>query len=151
MRRATLLLLPVCALGLACTAPPPSAAPAETSPAAEPAPEPAETPAAGDDAGAGFADPKSVDGAADSATPDAPAKTPADPALETRIKQKFGEACRLERTCGDLLGVDCKAAVDGPYYYAQRDDLKTIATCGGACMSGRCVDCPPKAWTCPTY
>ena len=142
MRRATLTLL----LALsACTAPPPSAAPA-----AEPAPEPAETPAeapAADEQAAGFADPKHIEPGA----PDAPPKTPADPELERRVKEKFGDTCRLERSCGDLLGVDCKAAVDGPYYYAQRDDLKTVATCGGACMSGRCVDCPPKAWTCPTY
>ena len=79
------------------------------------------------------------------------AQPPPDPALAARVQDKFGERCKLERSCGELLGVDCGAAVDGPYYYVQKSDLKTVATCGGACMGGRCTDCPPKAWTCATY
>lgn len=133
----------------ACSGQTSATAPAEAPPQLEPEPDakaekPAEKPAEAEEAN--FADPKAVD--------DPPAEkpaTPTDPALATRIKERFGADCRLERTCGDLLGVDCKAAVDGPYYYAQKSDLKTVATCGGACMGGRCTDCPPKAWTCPTY
>ena len=61
--------------------------------------------------------------------------------------QRFGEACRPERSCGGMIGVDCNAAVDGPYYYVAQADLKVVSTCGGACRLG-CTDCPPKAWTC---
>ncbi len=139
MRSLTLALLLACA----CSGPPAS------TPSATP-PTPATTPAApapandGDD-NPGFADPKTP---ADE--PPAPAKTPDDPALAAKITKQFGEHCKLERSCGDLLGVDCQSAVDGPYYYVNRRDLKTVATCGGACRRG-CTDCPPKAWTCPTY
>jgi hypothetical protein len=138
---ALLLTLAACSGQTSATAPaeaPPQALPEPDKTAEKPADAPAEE--------ANFADPKAVD--------DPPAEKPepaTDPALANRVKERFGADCRLERTCGDLLGVDCKAAVDGPYYYAQKSDLKTVATCGGACMSGRCTDCPPKAWTCPTY
>lgn len=138
---------------VACSAPPPSAAPARTEAAA---PKPADAPAApaagdaaGDDDGkddGGFADPKLGE-----EPPPQPRPEPIDdPALTTRVQERFGERCRPERTCGELLGIDCGAAVDGPYYYVQKTDLKKISTCGGACMRG-CTDCPPKAWTCPTY
>lgn len=134
---------------VACSAPPPSAAPARTEAAApKPADEPA-APAARDDDGkddGGFADPKLGE-----EPPPQPRPEPIDdPALTTRVQERFGERCRPERTCGELLGIDCGAAVDGPYYYVQKTDLKQISTCGGACMRG-CTDCPPKAWTCPTY
>ena len=130
-------LLPALALLLACDAP--SSAPSSTPPPARPA-----TPT--EDEHPGFADPKTVD-----TPPPAPPQVPVDAALAARITRKFGELCKHERSCGDLLGIDCQSAADGPYYYAQRSDLKTVATCGGACMSGSCTDCPPKAWTCPTY
>lgn len=160
--RSTLAAL---ALLLACSGPPssaPSATPS-TTPAPEPAvpledpratqparaePEPAPAkPTPAEEDNGGFADPKT---AADEPPRTAP-KPPADPALAARIKERFGERCTHERSCGDLLGIDCQSAADGPYYYVQRRDLKTVATCGGACMTGQCTDCPPKAWTCPTY
>jgi len=74
-----------------------------------------------------------------------------DPKLAARIKKTFGESCRLERICGDLLGIDCKAAVDGPYYYVKPGSLEKVSTCGGACMGGRCTNCPPAEWDCDTY
>lgn len=136
---------------VACSAPPPSAAPARTEAAA---PQPAavdrrdvEKDDDGKDDG-GFADPKLGE-----EPPPQPGPEPEpidDPALTTRVQERFGERCRPERFCGELLGVDCGAAVDGPYYYVQKTDLKPISTCGGACMRG-CTNCPPKAWTCPTY
>jgi hypothetical protein len=154
MRSLTLALL---LLGCACdgpASPPPAAPPA---PAAQPTPDPAPaatpsatspaTPPADGDDNPGFADPKT---AAGDAPPPAAPKTDDDPALAAKITRQFGERCKLERSCGDLLGIDCQSAVDGPYYYVQRRDLKTVATCGGACRRG-CTDCPPKAWTCPTY
>jgi hypothetical protein len=74
-----------------------------------------------------------------------------DAKLAARIKKTFGERCRLERTCGDLLGIDCDAAVDGPYYYVKPGSLEKVSTCGGACMGGKCVNCPPAEWDCATY
>ena len=68
----------------------------------------------------------------------------------TRVARRF-PGCRLERRCQALLGVDCDSAVDGVYLYVREADLEVVATCGGACMSGACTDCPPHAWTCPTY
>lgn len=63
----------------------------------------------------------------------------------------FGTACRLERICGALWGVDCGAATDGPYLYVEPQSLEVVATCGGACMTQPCLDCPPQGWVCPTY
>jgi hypothetical protein len=79
------------------------------------------------------------------------APPPVDGALAAEVHKKFGGRCRLERSCGELLGIDCNAAVDGPYFYAQKSDLKIVSTCGGACMSGGCTQCPPAEWTCETY
>jgi hypothetical protein len=67
---------------------------------------------------------------------------------EQRIKEAFGEACKAEKTCGALLGIDCNAAVDGPYYYVKAGTLEVVARCGGFCMGGGCTNCPPKEWTC---
>lgn len=82
-------------------------------------------------------------------------KPPPDAERDESIKKRFGQNCRLERTCGPLWGIDCQAAVDGPYEYVRvrKDRLEQITTCGGACMGGRCTNCPPKkeGWTCPTY
>jgi len=159
MLRPALLLSLVMA---ACSGQPRSAAPAESGPAPSepapsepapsdpvtpptPAPTSAPTPEPERDDG-GFADPKIAEETAPAAVP--PAMT--DPVLIARVKQRFGEACRPERSCGGLLGVDCNAAVDGPYYYVEHADLKVVSTCGGACMRG-CTDCPPKAWACATY
>lgn len=75
----------------------------------------------------------------------------ADPELEARIKKTFGDNCRLERKCKDMLGIDCQAATDGPYYYVVPETLEKISTCGGACMGGKCTNCPPKEWTCAVY
>lgn len=78
-----------------------------------------------------------------------------DAERDAMVHGRFGNRCRLERTCGPLWGVDCEAAVDGPYYYVRvrPDRLETISTCGGACQGGRCTSCPPKAegWTCAVY
>jgi hypothetical protein len=156
MLRAALL---VSLVMTACSGQPSSAPPAQSGPFdAEPAAAPAAAPTAAptpaeptaepeqerDDGG--FADPKIAEETAPAAT--SPAMT--DPALIARVKQRFGEDCRPERSCGGLLGVDCKAAVDGPYYYVEQADLKVVSTCGGACMRG-CTDCPPRAWACATY
>lgn len=124
-----------------------SSRPAGPASPASPASPDATPPAEPADEGASFASPKQVDTPPTKASPGGPP----DPELAARIKERFGDRCRYERACGDLVGVDCDAAVDGPYYYVTRKDLKTVSTCGGACMGGKCTDCPPKAWTCPTY
>lgn len=147
MTRVALLTLLLAACDGATTSPPPSPAstPAPT-PADKPAstPTPAETP---EPEGAGFASPQQAD---DDTKPAPPTGAPPEPELVARIKERYGDGCKYERACGDLVGIDCGAAVDGPYYYATRKDLEKVATCGGACRRG-CTDCPPKAWTCPTY
>jgi hypothetical protein len=143
MLRPAVLLLSL--VTTACSGQPPSAPPAQSGPA----PAEVETPPANEperDDG-GFADPKVAE---QTATPEVPAAMK-DPALVARVKQQFGERCRPERSCGDMLGVDCDAAVDGPYYYVAQTDLKVVSRCGGACMSGGCTECPPKAWSCATY
>ncbi|MDC0674694.1 hypothetical protein [Nannocystis radixulma] len=107
---------------------------------------PASSPAPAESEGAGFAAPPPAD-----EQPRGASSTEVPPELAERIKAKFGDNCRYERACGDLVGVDCNAAVDGPYHYVRRDSLEVVSRCGGACMGGGCTDCPPKAWTCPTY
>ena len=145
MTRTTLALLLTLAGCDGATSPASSPPPATPTPSStdKPADKPADKPV---DDGANFASPKP---ASDSKA-EPPPGGPPDPALAARIKEKFGDRCSYERACGELVGVDCGAAVDGPYYYVTRKDLTTVSTCGGACRMG-CTDCPPKAWTCPTY
>jgi hypothetical protein len=86
--------------------------------------------------------------AAPSAAPSASA-TPE----ETRaaaIKGRFGTSCRLTRECAGLWGIDCDAAIDGPYYYVEAQTLKVVARCGGYCDGATCTNCPPRTWTCAT-
>ncbi|MEZ4451408.1 MAG: hypothetical protein R3B09_18150 [Nannocystaceae bacterium] len=126
--------------GASSTPPPESTAQGERvamPPNADPAVDPAE--------GKSFATPPPTDDPIQNPPP------PDDPALAARVREKFGEGCRLERICGDMAGVDCNSAADGPYYYVRKADLSTITTCGGACMGGGCTECPPKGWTCGTY
>ncbi len=60
---------------------------------------------------------------------------------------RYGSDCKIAATCGDLVGVNCRAEVDGPYYYVRKGSGEIVSTCGGACMTG-CTNCPPKEWTC---
>jgi hypothetical protein len=70
-----------------------------------------------------------------------------------------GNGCehRVEKSCNDLIYVDCGAGRDGFAYYVRADNGRIISTCGGACRKGgdECETlCPPPAWTCggtPTY
>lgn len=65
--------------------------------------------------------------------------------------KKYGNNCRVERTCGNIVGIDCQSNLDGPYYYVDSDSGDIISTCGGACMGGQCTNCPPSGWDCGTY
>lgn len=58
--------------------------------------------------------------------------------------------CKIQAYCGDLVGVNCKAEIDGPYFYIKKDTGKIVSTCGGYCRGG-CTNCPPKEWTCETH
>ena len=72
--------------------------------------------------------------------------------LARRVRERLGAECTVHRECEDLLGIDCNAAADGPYYYVRAQDLEVVAKCGGHCMMAPCEDCPPDAWTCePAY
>lgn len=131
------LVLAACSGGVPGSTPPP---------APNDAPGPA-APAGEDDGGAGFADP-----AQPAETPaQPPPATDVPPALAAKIREQFGERCSYERACGELIGVDCQSAVDGPYYYVRRDSLEVVSRCGGYCRGNPCTECPPKGWTCATY
>ena len=114
----------------------------------QPADAPADAPASPEEQEANFASPPHTDPG-----PIAGPSASGDSELDARIKEKHGQSCRFARACGDeMIGIDCNAAADGPYYYAKRSDLEIISTCGGACMGGDCTNCPPKEWTCsPDY
>jgi hypothetical protein len=71
-----------------------------------------------------------------------------EPTQDDRIKEQFGSTCKADKTCQGVLGIDCNAAVDGPYYYVKVGSLEVVSRCGGFCMGGRCTNCPPKEWTC---
>lgn len=142
------------ALGLAgwgCnspSAPPPSQTPAPSDPVSAPDPAPAPAPEPDPDADGNFVPPADPPPAAAPADPPLSAE---DAELDQRIKKKFGNQCRFERRCGEMVGADCNAAADGPYYYLQAKTLEKVSTCGGACMMGNCTNCPPKGWNCPSY
>jgi hypothetical protein len=86
-----------------------------------------------------------------SATAASPATPPATDARDARIRARLGNACRLERACGALWGIDCEAAIDGPYYYVKAETLERVSACGGFCRGAECTSCPPSEWACPTY
>jgi hypothetical protein len=66
----------------------------------------------------------------------------ADEDDRVRVAYEFGRGCGLERVCGDLWGIDCGAASDGPYYYVRAEDLRVLSSSWAA---------PPKRWNCPLY
>lgn len=132
------LLALVTAVLVGCTNPAPAQTPEATAAPTTPA-DPA------GDEGANFASPPQA-----AQEPPAEPAPPDDPQLAARVQEKFGDGCRLERVCGDLAGVDCNSAADGPYYYVRKADLETVSTCGGACRRG-CTECPPPTWSCATY
>jgi len=75
---------------------------------------------------------------------------PPDTERDKRIAKQYGNQCRLERTCGALWGIDCGAAVGGPYYYVRAGSLATVSACGGFCTMTRCTQCPPRDFACAT-
>ncbi len=119
----------------------------------EPAPEPA-TPATASPipATAPTASPGTGATAAadDGAIPDDVAK-----ALAARYPGAPDGACSPPVVCGDLVKIDCGAAVDGPLHFVKRKTGEEVSLCGGACFHpmGKQVEvcktlCPPPEWTC---
>lgn len=57
--------------------------------------------------------------------------------------------CSIQKTCGELVGIDCMSEVDGPYYYVEKSTGRIISSCGGICDTPNgCSNCPPKEWSC---
>lgn len=75
-------------------------------------------------------------------------------ALRRLVLSDLPGGCTLDARCGDLVGVDCGSAADGPYYYVEALSGRILEYCGGACMvppspgSPYCRRCPPAGWTC---
>jgi hypothetical protein len=61
------------------------------------------------------------------------------------VKAKYGKACEIEETCGDMLYVDCNSEIDGPAYYLDKEG-EIIGTAGGFCHGQSCTGAPPR-WT----
>jgi hypothetical protein len=71
------------------------------------------------------------------------------------VPKKYGLTCTLDKSCGDIVGIDCNAAVDGPYYYVNKVSGDIISKCGGFCLTSDPEQleicrtmCPPPAWDC---
>jgi hypothetical protein len=76
-----------------------------------------------------------------------------EPSQNTFDVKKFGPNCKLVSTCGDLVSVDCGAAVDGSFDYVNIKTNEVVSSCGGNCMSPESreyckANCPPKEWKC---
>ena len=67
--------------------------------------------------------------------------------------KKFGRVCEYAGECGNIVAVNCRAEVDGPFLYVDKETEEVIEYCGGHCMTddptGKyCQNCPPKDWDC---
>ena len=63
----------------------------------------------------------------------------------------YGPLCgEIVGICNDLVAVNCRAEVDGPFYYVNRRSGEIVGRCGGECFrpEGCPTPCPPKEWTC---
>ena len=66
---------------------------------------------------------------------------------DLKIKQKFGQECKITEKCDDMIYVDCNAAADGPAYYLDKN-LNVIGESGGLCMRGKCSGAPKEWFDC---
>ena len=62
----------------------------------------------------------------------------------------YGPLCgEIVGACNNLVAINCKAEVDGPFYYVDVRSGEVVGRCGGECIPGGCPTlCPPKEWTC---
>jgi hypothetical protein len=61
--------------------------------------------------------------------------------------KNYGVECELAGSCGDIVSVNCKAEVDGPFYYVDKNTGEILEYCGGYCMMDSleyCQHCPPE-------
>ena len=62
----------------------------------------------------------------------------------------YGFYCEKAGSCNNLVAINCKAEVDGPFYYVDAETGEITEYCGGYCMVDSeiyCKNCPPKKWT----
>jgi hypothetical protein len=92
-------------------------------------------------------------------TSGATTSTELSPEVSRSIAERFPGppegGCSAPEVCGELVRVDCGAAVDGPLHYLERKDGSIVSNCGGACFRpvGAQIEvceklCPPPGWTC---
>jgi len=67
--------------------------------------------------------------------------------------KKYGRECEYAGQCGNIVAINCRAEVDGPFYYVDKNIGNIIEYCGGHCMrndpTGKyCQNCPPVDWNC---
>lgn len=63
----------------------------------------------------------------------------------------YGDDCQIDQECGNLVGIDCNSAADGPYLYVNKNTEIIVEYCGGYCMGNDpevCQNCPPLEWNC---
>lgn len=74
--------------------------------------------------------------------------------IKTGINVKqYGLTCKYAGRCGEIIAIDCGAAVDGPFYYVDATNGEILEYCGGYCMTPNpsnqyCQNCPPQDWNC---
>ena len=68
---------------------------------------------------------------------------------------KSAPDCKIVDYCGDTATVNCRAEVDGPFFYVNKYSGEILEYCGGYCLmplesrEGKyCQNCPPKDWNC---
>lgn len=67
--------------------------------------------------------------------------------------KKYGAGCEYAGQCGNIVAINCRAEVDGPFYYIDKQTGGIVEYCGGYCMgddpTGKyCQHCPPEGWSC---
>ncbi len=77
-----------------------------------------------------FAQPRASAEPAMSVAPSASAVTSPEEARVAAIRARFGNSCRLARECAGMWGIDCDAALGGPFYYVEAQTLEVVARCG---------------------
>lgn len=73
-----------------------------------------------------------------------------DPTTKEINPKAYGPLCGVVGTCNDLVAINCRAEVDGPFYYVNSRSGEIVGRCGGECdrPEGCPTLCPPKEWTC---
>src|SRR4030067_2056693 len=67
--------------------------------------------------------------------------------------KKYGPDCEYVGQCGNLISVNCRAEVDGPFYYVNKKTGEILEYWGESCVTddpiGKyCGDRPTNEWDC---